>query len=59
MLCLPELLLPEPQSLWQATADASSQETLKHSKAGLPQSLVEVTAPFPGSWSTQSFVCTF
>ena len=35
------------------------QETLKHSKVGLPQSLVEITASFPGSWSTQSFVCTF
>ena len=31
------------------------QETLKHSKAGLAQSLVEVTAPFPGSYCTQAF----
>ena len=31
-------------------------ETLKHSKAGLVQSLVEVTAPFPGSWCAQDFI---
>ena len=35
------------------------QETLRHSKAGLVQSLVRVTAPFPGSWYTQGFVCVF
>ena len=29
---------------------------LKHSKAGLAQSLVEVTAPFLGSWWAQGFV---
>ena len=29
------------------------QETLKHSKTGLAQSPVEVTAPFPGSWCAQ------
>ena len=34
------------------------QETLKHSKAGLPPSPLVVTAPFPGSWCTQCFVCT-
>ena len=31
----------------------------RHSKAGLAQSLVTVTAPFPGSWYTQGFVCVF
>ena len=31
------------------------QETLKHSKTGLAQSLVEVNAPFPGSWCAQGF----
>ena len=35
----------------------SLQKTLKHSKAGLAQSLVGVTVPFPGSWCTQRFVC--
>ena len=35
----------------------SLQKTLKHSKAGLAQSLVGVTVLFPGSWCTQSFVC--
>ena len=34
------------------------QETFKSSKAGMTQSLVEVTALFPGSWCTQGFVCT-
>ena len=34
------------------------QETLKHTKAGLAQSLVGVIAPFPGSWCAQSSVCT-
>ena len=33
-------------------------ETLRHSQASLPKSLVEVTAPFPGSWCTPGFVCT-
>ena len=33
------------------------QKTLKHSQAGLAQSLVGVTAPFPGSWCPQGFVC--
>ena len=33
------------------------QENLKHSKAGLAQSLIEVTAPFPGFCCTQCFVC--
>ena len=32
------------------------QETLKHSQAGLVQSVVKVTAPFPGSRYTQVFV---
>ena len=32
------------------------QETLKHPKAGLTQSLVEVTAPFPQSWCAQDFI---
>ena len=36
----PGLLHPEPLLLWQATADPiPPQETLKHSKAGLAQSL--------------------
>ena len=36
----PGLLYPEPLPLWQATADpVPPQETLKHSKAGLAQSL--------------------
>ena len=35
----PDLLQPEPLPLWQATADLGLQETLKHSKAGLAQSL--------------------
>ena len=34
------------------------QETFKHSKASLAQSLVKVTASFPLSWCTQGFVCT-
>ena len=34
------------------------QETFKHSKAGLAQTLVGVTAPFPGSWCAWGFVCT-
>ena len=34
------------------------QETLKHSKAGLVQSLVGITALFPGSWWAWGFVCT-
>jgi len=34
-----------------------TQETLKHSKGGLAQSLVEVTAPFPEFWCTRGFVC--
>ena len=33
------------------------QKTLKHSQAGLAQSLVGVTAPFPGCWCPQGFVC--
>ena len=33
------------------------QETLKHSKGVLAQSLVDVTAPFPEFWCTQGFVC--
>ena len=33
------------------------QETLKHLKADLAQSLLGVTALFPGSWCTQGFVC--
>ena len=33
------------------------QENLKHSKAGLAQSLVGVTAPFPHLWYTQGFFC--
>ena len=33
-------------------------ETPGHSQASLAESLVEVIAPFPGSWSTQGFVCT-
>ena len=28
-----------------------------HSQASLGQSLVEVTAPFSGSWNTQGFIC--
>ena len=32
------------------------QETLKHSKAGLAQFLVGVTAPFAGSQCAQGFV---
>ena len=35
----------------------SPQETLKHSKAGLAQSLVGVTFPFCWSWYTQGLVC--
>ena len=35
----------------------SLQETLRHSKAGLAQSLVGVTSPFPGSRCAQGFVC--
>ena len=31
------------------------QKTLKHSQAGLAQSLVGITAPFPGSWCAQGF----
>ena len=34
------------------------QETLKHSQAGLAQSLVESLLPFLGSWCAQGFVCT-
>ena len=33
------------------------QETLRHPKAGLAQSLMGVTALFPQSWYTQSFLC--
>ena len=33
------------------------QEMLTHSKADLAQSLVGVTARFPGSWCAQGFVC--
>ena len=35
----------------------ASAETLKHSKAGVAQDLVEVTAHFPGSWCTQGALC--
>ena len=45
---------------WPATGHCwhvPPQETLRHSKAGMSQSLVEVTALFPGSWWTQGFVC--
>ena len=35
----------------------SPQKTLKHSKVGLAQSLVGVTAPFPLPWGTQGFAC--
>ena len=31
-------------------------ETLKHSQAGLSQSLMKVTDPFPGSWCTQGIL---
>ena len=34
------------------------QETLKHSKAGLAQTLMGVTAPFPESWCAERFICT-
>ena len=38
-LCDSGLLHPEPLPVWQATADLYRQETLKHSKEGLAQSL--------------------
>ena len=40
---------PRSRPLWPMPL----QETLKHSKAGLAQSLAEVTVPFPGSWCAQ------
>ena len=52
-LHLPGLLQPEPLALCQAIADPCLCR--KHSKSGLAQSLLGVTAPFPGSWCTQGF----
>ena len=43
---LPGLLLPEPLSLRQASADPCHRRR-QHSQAGLAQSLVEVPAPSP------------
>ena len=56
--CLPGLLQPEPQSLWQATADPClcRRHSSTHRQVWL--SLLWVTAPFPGSWYAQGFVCT-
>ena len=56
MLHLPGLLLPEPLSPWQSTADSNRQESLKLAKAGLVQSLMGITAPFPQSWCTQGLL---
>ena len=56
MLHLPGLLQPEPLSLGQATATLPLQETPKHSKADLAQSLMGVSTPFPGSQGAQAFV---
>ena len=47
------VFVPEAAHCWLMP----QQETLKHSKAVLIQSLVGVTAPFPQSWCTQGFVC--
>ena len=60
MPCLPGLLQPAPLSLWQATADPCLCRRPSNTprQIDLAQSLVEVTAPFPGSWCTQGFVCT-
>ena len=52
-LHLPGLLQPEPLALRQAIADPCLCR--RHSKSGLAQSLLWVTAPFPGSWCTQGF----
>ena len=48
MLCLPGLLLPEPPIPAAGHCQPRSlQKTLRHSQAGLAQSLVGVTTPLP------------
>ena len=50
-LCCNQNLVPATGHCWPMPP----QEMLKHSKAGLAQSSVGVTAPFPGSWCAQGF----
>ena len=52
---LPGLLQPELLPLSQVTAAPCLCR--RHSKAGLTQSLVGITAAFPQSWCAQGFVC--
>ena len=47
------------QSLYPPCRTLLAHALPQHLKAGRPQSLVRVTAPFPGSWYIQSFVCAF
>ena len=54
-LRLPGLLLPEPPSPQQPTANPGLCRDLKHSPAGLAQSPVGVTAPFPWVLVHRSF----
>ena len=57
MLCLPGLLLPEPPIPAAGHCQPRSlQKTLRHSQAGLAQSLVGVTTPLP--WVQESLVGT-
>ena len=45
------------QSLYPPCRTLLAHALPQHLKAGRPQSLVGVTAPFPGSWCTRGFVC--
>ena len=53
-VCCSQSTCPRSRPLWPMPL----QETLTHSKAGLAQALLEVTAPSPVFWCTQGFVFT-
>ena len=53
-VCCSQSTCPCSRPLWPVPL----QETLKYSKAGLAQALLEVTAPSPVFWCTQGFVFT-
>ena len=57
MPCLPILLPPVPLSPRRATADPCLHRHPLALTADLSQSLVGLTASFPGSWCTQGLAC--